>query len=666
MSTLSKSQQLFETLSPEAQREFIDTELWSLLNSEACRDKLDSTITRLHKKYLSVPLLDLRAKKKEIRPMLVDIRRDAKRSAIHGTSNRNEILEEIVASLTQWLSEIWQAVYEHKTCFDQAHACLIYVWEVLEELLDMPGIEGCRCTVMNWPFDASIKDKRGKTIKRFTNVTLRYSEKVVLWLWRELLVSLSATQGACAKKRISSFILDIEECLGVSALERLLYGGRRDEEDEEDEDRDSNWTDTDGSEDGEEEDEDENSSKNDEDREADYNHCRYRWYASHWSPTINRHRVYVRDAVLERLRDVFEISPSLNLHRAIMSISPDTAKTTRELSETLVRVAGHSSANFAAALTIFGIVGDSNAIVPLLDNHSHLLRAHDASSYQCAVLALSDVPKYQARALKILETELQETTHSMFIAIKSCFNKVDEPSRKAELLRIIKMQYGSQQRKNRIENWVDSVVTSTSTPLNPMAFFGFMLGIPTGNIEEEEEAEYIEFLQSLDSDDEEHQTIKDEYEPHLKERFEGWTDVAQGIKLGGNLLLKHYAKLTEEMPFLRAKDVVEEMLEKIRNRQAKEHATAALESLGNFAKLQRQKIAMRVEKQRKKEQMEKEKAQTKEQEKDAANAPGLASSSASSRPGASAFNFSFGSGSTVLPRFTHAPIRSTGGLDDVD
>jgi hypothetical protein len=66
--------------------------------------------------------------------MLADLRRDSKRSVLKERLNRDGILDEILESLTEWLSEIWQVMYEHKAYFEQAHACLMYVWDLFDEL----------------------------------------------------------------------------------------------------------------------------------------------------------------------------------------------------------------------------------------------------------------------------------------------------------------------------------------------------------------------------------------------------------------------------------------------------------------------------------------------------------------------------------------------------
>ncbi|KAK7045494.1 hypothetical protein VNI00_007747 [Paramarasmius palmivorus] len=669
MAPSSKTQQLFDNLPLEAQRELIDTELWGLLASvnPTHAEKLENT------------------KKKEIKPMLADLRRDSKRSVIKERLNRDGILEEILESLTEWLSEIWQVMYEHKAYFEQAHACLMYVWDVFDEL-------------KSYPIHASIKSRKGKTIKKFPNANLRNSDGILLWLWRELLVSLSAARGPRAKTQIESILFDIEDALGAPALERLLYGGRRatldffgldlldedpfdtddedeyEDEDEDDEEEDggkeSDWVDTD-----------------DDESIAAEHHCRCRWHASHWSPTINYQRIYIRDAVLERLRSLFETSPSVSLHRTIMAISPDTATTTRQLSESLARVASHSSSNVAAALVIYSTVGDLNDIITILDNYSHLIRPRDASSYQCAVIALCDDPKNHLRVLKILQAELQETIGAMHAAIKSCFSKIDEQERKTELQRILKLQFGSQQRKERVENWVDSVMTPFAAPMNPMTFMGLVMGLSSGYVEDEEENDILAFLDTMESDDEETEDLRDEYQPRLKERFQGWIDVAQGIKFCPNFVQRHYAQLVEQMPFLRGKDVVEEMICRFRDRPAKAHVAEALESLSSFAKLQRQKNALRK---RKREQREKEKQQedTKAQaqkktgvDTDKVTAtqpvqpngptarppppPLLSPPPSASGLGSSPFTFSFGP-SRATPQPGPGPIRTQGGLDDVD
>lgn len=66
--------------------------------------------------------------------MLKELSKDTKRSYVMDSSNRNELLDEIVASLASWMNDVWSVVYEHNVDFAQAHSCLLFVCATLERL----------------------------------------------------------------------------------------------------------------------------------------------------------------------------------------------------------------------------------------------------------------------------------------------------------------------------------------------------------------------------------------------------------------------------------------------------------------------------------------------------------------------------------------------------
>jgi hypothetical protein len=94
-------------------------------------------------RYSDIPILDLKAKKKEINGLLDELLRDSKRAIVRERSNREELLDEIVDSILKWLNDIWTVVYEYNVRFEEAHACLLFVAEVLNMLNSAPGIGGC-------------------------------------------------------------------------------------------------------------------------------------------------------------------------------------------------------------------------------------------------------------------------------------------------------------------------------------------------------------------------------------------------------------------------------------------------------------------------------------------------------------------------------------------
>lgn len=101
-----------------------------------------SAATRLQRKYQEAPTLDLRAKKRQINGLLDQVIRDAKISFIKERSNREELLSEIIHSLTGWLNDIWTVVYVHCVNFDIAHQCLVFVADALAQLSETSSLGG--------------------------------------------------------------------------------------------------------------------------------------------------------------------------------------------------------------------------------------------------------------------------------------------------------------------------------------------------------------------------------------------------------------------------------------------------------------------------------------------------------------------------------------------
>ncbi|KAK1221591.1 hypothetical protein PQX77_015604 [Marasmius sp. AFHP31] len=779
---LFRLRETFETLSVDAQKGFLEKELLEILSEEDC-EKLSAKLNQgaiastsgTSKKQPIItptPSLQFRTKRSEISQLLRSLRYPSPPSA---SPYKRELLDEVISSLTSWFEVIWQVVYECKAEFEEAHRCLLFAWGTLAEIKELD-------------LDFGTIDRRGgsggKTIKHFSGKTLcvRTAERVLFWLWRELFVSLAAyrskSEHGLAKRQVAEMMLDVEEAMGgPRALERILHGGAGDkasnpwEYDPED-DNDDEWEDEsdyngdydmDTEEEGcTSENDSERHSDTEDDEIGDDDHfvdpaCDCTLHASHWSSKINNQRLFLRDIILERLNELFAVSPSTELYDTILSMTPDSPdKTERDLLEVLSRVSCSSSSNFAASLEIYSTMKDTEKIVDLLDTHSHLLRPSDAKAYQQATKALvtppastitsafPDIaslfptlnanpssnksqrdPVYKQRlALKIVEAQLGELVHTMRLGIRSCFDKIEEPAKVDELNVIIRLPANSTRRGERIVEWVDSVETSTrGGQLDPMAFAAFMMGLggaaPFGmggmGADEDGAADMIGLLDQMEAHagDEEYIYLNEEYAPDWKERFDGWVEVAgmsalkrvaappspqsddggksvAATALGGQFVLqKLYVKMAEEMPWLKAKDVVEEMVSRLRDRPAKAHVSAALETLGSFAKLQRSNIALRAEKKKRSEQKRKKEQQEKEEKERLASNSSLALGVGSSRTSATAASatpgpapvsittrsghrFSFGgptasnADSTGSSGAQPSPIRTVGGLDDVD
>jgi len=94
--------------------------------------KLLSLAESAQSRYVDMPRLDLAAKTAEVDALFEELKRDSTRSA--SSSHREEIAEEIVDSLTSWLSDIWQVVYEYGIDFERGHECLLFSSRALHQV----------------------------------------------------------------------------------------------------------------------------------------------------------------------------------------------------------------------------------------------------------------------------------------------------------------------------------------------------------------------------------------------------------------------------------------------------------------------------------------------------------------------------------------------------
>lgn len=78
---------------------------------------------------------------------------------------------------------------------------------------------------MNLPVRVVIKDNNGKIVKHMSFLGPQNIDRVLLWIWREMFVSLFAKGSKRERDKIPEMLDDIEDLLGVDGLERLLYGG---------------------------------------------------------------------------------------------------------------------------------------------------------------------------------------------------------------------------------------------------------------------------------------------------------------------------------------------------------------------------------------------------------------------------------------------------------
>ncbi|KAF8075827.1 hypothetical protein FPV67DRAFT_1776479 [Lyophyllum atratum] len=646
-----KFAEIFDSLPPGAQRTLLEKHLFPVLDTlpKANTDHVLSAATESQTRLRTIPKFDLKSKKKEFNHLMNALIRDSKIAITKDRSIRDELLGELVDSLTSWLNDIWSAVYEFRDNYAQAHACLLLAADVSSTLIDIPGLGGCKCSLMNMPIDITIKKENGKVVKTFALRGPQMLGKAILWIWRELFVSLFAYGTALAKKKTPEMIEDIEAVMGWESLERLLYGGGAstitdygdlDDEDhmfdldEEDDDEDEDYVD---------EDDDDEACQQDE---LGGRRCACSYHASHWSDLINEQRIPLRELVENRLHATFRTMPSTELYHVIHAISPDFSKTERLLIQETNENATKSSDTLAGALAVYSATCDAQRIVSLLNSHYHLLRPRDSEVLRDAVAVLA-TSGHQARGLQILEAELLDTIRTIQAAVTSVFGNIESETHKSTVQGILKLRGGSQERLDRINSWMDAVLTAVP-PLNPVALAAMMMGIPVGDVEETGQEDIASFLDDLDPSDTDWDDLREEFRPPLKERFDGWYQVAENFNdsMVEASFVKIYYKTTTMMPFMRSADIAEHMVLRLTELQGKNHIARGLQALIRFCVTQRKQISAGIAKERRAAKKA---------------AAGARNTTPSSSDSTSTFPFPFQS--PLHPSTSHTPFR---GIDDVD
>lgn len=78
---------------------------------------------------------------------------------------------------------------------------------------------------MNLPVEFTLCNRKSRVLRRFSVQGPQNVDKILLWIWRDLLVSLLAKGSERDKARVSDFLEEIQLVLGVEALEKILFGG---------------------------------------------------------------------------------------------------------------------------------------------------------------------------------------------------------------------------------------------------------------------------------------------------------------------------------------------------------------------------------------------------------------------------------------------------------
>lgn len=327
--------------------------------------------------------------------------------------------------------------------------------------------------------------------------------------------------------------------------------------DDDDDDESIFDIDDDGDEDYVDEDEDVDSC------EDDGSACPCAYHAEHWPGLINEQRTHLRNLVEQRLIVIFETRPCLRLYNTLTLITDDAFETTSLLNRMLVRSAGNTAETLVAALNIYAAEHKSIQIAAALDSHSHLLRPRDAETLQVCAVVLGTTG-FAVRCLTLIEKELNDCVRCIHAATKSTFCHMNLVIHKKEFAEILKLRLGTQARRDRIERWVDAIISSAA-PMNPMASFAaMMMGLPMApGMEEGGLDAELAFL-DLDGSDSDLEDIREEFRPRLKDRFVGWCELAASFKRIGSaaVLSRVYTNAVTMMPFIQAHDAVQQMLDK--------------------------------------------------------------------------------------------------------
>ncbi|KAF8121420.1 hypothetical protein EV363DRAFT_1421354 [Boletus edulis] len=592
---------IYDALPLDAQQLLVQKHLAPLLDlvPKDKRHKAAASATEMQQRFARMPALNPKAKKAEIASLLLELSRDSKRSVIKERSRKEQLLSEAIDSLVQWLNDIWKVVYEFRTNYKVAHACLLFACDALDRIGNDCGghVSACRCLYASMFVPIKITRSSGKLVRSFMLNGAHNLENVILWIWRDLFMTILATGTKRQRSVVPDMIDDIRVLLGWRALEQLLRGGSKSfcedqEEDEEEElfvaqhqDRTNERPDI------VDDDGDQNYTSDDWSTLCDelYPKC---FHASHWSWRLTDQQPQLRDLVHNALLNIFKVAPSGPLYSSMIAIAEDEDELEEQLHPLLMSAAGHSSDNLSAALGIMSLNNRSDSVNTLLNAHKHLLRPQDAASLQFAVLIMSSNFFYRTHAISIVEEELMDVTKVFRAAIRFSFCNIESENNKTELIQILALGQDSLNRRTRVTRWVKGVVTPQADTPHPMAFAALVMGLPfPPGVEASDEGDMLGFFE-VDGDDPEGEDLREEFRPTIKARLQGWVDTAVAINGGPALLLKVYAKVIVDLPFLKGSDVVEEMSARISDRPSKHHVSDALEAFRDFCEKQRRNLVV--------------------------------------------------------------------------
>ncbi|KAF8518518.1 hypothetical protein BU17DRAFT_90843 [Hysterangium stoloniferum] len=523
--------------------------------------KLATSLNNAQERFGRLPKISLADKKTELEALFDEYRRDTYRPTI--TSISEEISEEIVDSITSWLSDIWQTVYEFGVDFENAHQCLKFSCEALYRLSTTGN--GCKCIFMNMYLPISIKDSSNTVIKHFSYPGAYLLEDTFLWIWREMLLKMLASGEHRYIAAIPDMLKDIQSTTAEwgTSLDRLLIAGGR---------VCSN-------------DVDEKYMFEEEGDDVDDVQCPS--HAVHWPDSLVEHLPALRTHISTALLEAFQLTPSLSLYNTITSLSPLAIPL---LVLHLKQEARHDPAAAATALEIYAANGDCDAIASTLEVARPILRNRDGVAVRVAVHALASHAKHIGLALHIIERELRdclEALHAMII--NHVFGDIEKAESQILLTEATLLDMESQARKDAIDHWADTIIPNPWDD-SPMSVTEFLMGFPHVFSPSSAQDPDPFFFGEVREDHPDYEDLRDEWRPRLKERFDDWVSLAASLKSFGLSILRRIEDtINERMPYLAYRDVAEEMIGRIHDKPHSYHICDALDIMSRFMQTQQAK-----------------------------------------------------------------------------
>lgn len=294
-------------------------------------------------------------------------------------------------------------------------------------------------------------------------------------------------------------------------------------------------------------------------------------HAMYWPSNFSSAGREFRTIISDRLYTIFKKAPATWIVNTLLEIVPIpfNKSVSSNIDSILQEIAPSTSDTFAAALQIYAQLGMPERLTQLLDTHYHLLRPRDSSVLQVAVLTLLDCPGYGTESLRYAESAFRDTIQNVHNAIRGTFIRIEEDQYVRYLEeQVLKLKQGTATRKEHLEEWAGNVISPPSAGmLHPFAFAAMMMGMPPfpgtdmAGDDEDDESAILGFV-NLDQADPDLRELKEEFRPDLKESLEIWIELMHVTQKGRTIASKLYLEFSQKMPWMKAGDVMEEMIKR--------------------------------------------------------------------------------------------------------